>query len=140
MRIVAFLAFRNEAAYLANALRHLVTNDIPFVLIDNSSEDGSSEIAQHPDFATHLLNLVNLPYDGVFDLRRQLAVKQELITAIDADWIIHLDADEIMHSYSDGESLHDTIVRLDGRGANVINFTSSILMNSSFSRSKKPIR
>ena len=111
MDIVAIIACRNEEAYLANCLRHLVDNGIPFAVIDNESSDGTADILRRPDLRRSLVALEQLPFDGSFALESQLRAKTDLIDRLKADWIIHLDADEVMHSSREGESLRDVIVR-----------------------------
>ena len=128
IKIVAVMAFRNEKAYLINALRHLVANDILFALLDNGSDDGARAICTDAEFASHLLGLDELPYYGTFDLHQQLEAKMALISRLDADWVIHLDADEIMHSCRPGESLRQAIQRIDGEGYNAIEFHEFVFL------------
>jgi glycosyltransferase involved in cell wall biosynthesis len=126
--VTAVLAIRNEAAYLANALRHLVRNGVAFVIIDNGSSDGSAEIYRRREFAANLIDVQELPYSGAFSLAEQLARKMEIVDALDTDWVIHLDADEVMHSYRPGESLNDALSRLDAEGWNAVNFDEFVFL------------
>lgn len=126
--MVAVLSFRNEAAYLANVLRHFTNNDIYFALIDHGSEDDSRMIALDAEFSSHLIDIRDLPFHGLFDLTEQLMAKAGFIDDIDADWIIHCDADEIMHSYRVGETLHAAISRIDQAGFNVIDFNEFVFL------------
>jgi glycosyltransferase involved in cell wall biosynthesis len=128
MKITAILAIRNEEAYLANCLRHLVQNDVDFVIIDNGSSDSSSEIYRRLEFAANLIGVEEEPFHGTFSLADQLRRKLKVAEAVDADWIIHLDADEIMHSYRDGESLNEALCRLDSEGWTVVNFDEFVFL------------
>lgn len=128
MIVMAFLAIRNEELYLLNCLRHLVKNDIYFTIIDNQSCDASSEIYRRREFAGHLAGVGELPYHGAFSLTDQLQRKMTMIREAEADWVIHLDADEIMHSYRSGESLHDAVARVDKDGWNVIDFDEFVFL------------
>jgi glycosyltransferase involved in cell wall biosynthesis len=128
MRIVAILAVRNERHYIGNSLKHLVESDIEFAVIDNDSDDGTSEIVQQPEFASHLVSCQSLPFGGAFDLRQSLLAKDALANSINCDWIIHLDADEIMHSYRPGETLKSAIERLDAQGWDAINFDEFVFL------------
>jgi len=128
MKITAILAIRNEEAYLANCLRHLVQNEINFVIIDNGSSDSSPEIYRRHEFAANLIDVEQQPYSGTFSLAEQLRQKMNVAEAIDTDWIIHLDADEIMHSYRDGESLSEALCRLDFEGWTVANFDEFVFL------------
>jgi glycosyltransferase involved in cell wall biosynthesis len=119
--ILAVLAFRNEEAYLGNALRHLAANGVSFALIDNGSQDRSREIAESSEFRERLRALVDLPFEGAFSLERQLRLKEEIVAEFRPDWVLHCDADEIVHSYRREESLRDAIERADAEGADAVN-------------------
>jgi glycosyltransferase involved in cell wall biosynthesis len=121
MVVTAILAIRNEEAYLANCLRHLVQNQIDFVIIDNGSADSSRDIWRRREFAANLVDVQDLPFTGAFSLTEQLKRKMEVLGALHTDWVIHLDADEVMHSYREGETLNEALARLDAGGSNVVN-------------------
>jgi len=42
----------------------------------------------------------------------------EIIRKLHTDWVVHLDADEVMHSYRKGETLNEALSRLDAEGWN----------------------
>jgi len=128
MTVTAVLAIRNEEAYLANCLRHLVRNGIDFVIIDNGSSDRSAEIYRRREFAQGLVDVVELPFTGMFSLSRQLERKMEVIRTLEADWVIHLDADEIMHSRTEGESLKQAVSRIHAAGWNAVNFEEFVFL------------
>src|SRR4051812_36004452 len=115
MRIVAIVAARNEELYLGCCLRHLIADGLEVCLIDNDSTDRTRSIAE-AFRGNGVIGIEDLPFHGHFDLIAQLWLKEQLIGKIDADWFIHVDADEIMHSFRDGESLRAGIERLDGQG------------------------
>ncbi len=76
MRIVALLAVRNEALYLARCLQHLREQCVETIVIDNQSTDASLEIAR--GFLGNGVSAVaTLPYEGFFDLVGQLACKED---------------------------------------------------------------
>jgi len=128
MKITAILAIRNEEAYLANCLRHLVKNNIDFFIIDNESKDSSPEIYQRSEFSQNLVDVQIYPYRNSYPWVGLLQKKMEVAKSLHTDWIIHLDADEIMHSYNEGESLSEAIYRLDSYGWNVINFEEFVFL------------
>jgi glycosyltransferase involved in cell wall biosynthesis len=128
VRVTAILAIRNEEAYLANCLRHLVRNGIDFAIIDNGSSDSSAEIYRRREFAAHLVDVQNMPFSGAFSLAEQLRHKMTVIDTIQTDWVIHLDADEVMHSYRHGETLKEALTRLDAGGWNVANFDEFVFL------------
>jgi glycosyltransferase involved in cell wall biosynthesis len=128
LKIVAILAVRNEQDCLANSLRYLKANGVFYAILDNGSTDSSRAIVERDEFRSHLVTIGDIPFAGVFDLTRQLDEKMELIGRLDADWVIHLDADEILQSCRDGESLHDAIARTDAAGFNVIDFNEFVFL------------
>ena len=128
MIATAILAIRNEEAYLANCLRHLVRNGIRFAIIDNGSTDSSAAIYGRHEFAASLVDVQELPFSGVFSLEEQLRRKMMIVDAIDTDWVIHLDADEMMHSYRENESLIEALSRLDAAGWNAVNFDEYVFL------------
>ena len=128
MNITAVLAIRNEEAYLANCLRDLISNGLDFVVIDNDSTDSSAQIYGRREFAAHLVRVCRLPFSGAFSLSEQLQRKMEIIEALNSDWVVHVDADEIMHSYREGEGLREALSRLDAEGWNVVNFDEFVFL------------
>jgi len=128
MIVTAILAIHNEEASLANCLRHCVRNGVNFVIIDHGSSDSSADIYRRHEFSSSLVDVIELQYDGVFSLREQLQSKMAVISAIDTDWVIHLDADEVMHSYRDSESLNEALSRLDAEGWNAVNFDEFVFL------------
>lgn len=128
MNIVAVLAMRNERAYLANALQYLVDNGICYAILDNDSDDGSADILNQDRFRRHLVHYETLPFHGYFDLVAQLEAKQRLYDQLEADWLMHVDIDEIVQSYHPGERLDDAITRIATTGADAINFDEFVFL------------
>jgi glycosyltransferase involved in cell wall biosynthesis len=128
MIVTAILAIRNEEAYLANCLRHLVQNQIDFVIIDNGSSDSSRDIWRRREFAANLVDVQDLPFAGAFSLTEQLKRKMQVVGALHTDWVVHLDADEVMHSDREGETLNAALSRLDAAGWNVVNFDEFVFL------------
>ena len=126
MHILAILAIRNEEAYLSNCLRYLCENGIQLAVIDNGSTDGSRDILQ--SFRLNLVRYESIPYVGRFDRKTLLPAKARIAEESGADWVIHHDCDEMMHSFRDGESLSSAIKRLDSAGYNVIDFDEFIFL------------
>jgi glycosyltransferase involved in cell wall biosynthesis len=120
MKITAILTVRNEAKYLPITLRHLVESGISLAIIDNESTDSSKEIFTH--FREHILHYSTLPYANCFSLTDQLAAKARVMESLQSDWWIHQDADEILESPRQGETLRQGIERQAREGANAINF------------------
>lgn len=132
MQVVAVLAVRNEEAYIANSLRHLIRNEVQYAIVDNASTDATVTIATSAEFRPHLVAIKQIPFNDAFDMTRLLTEKMAMITRIDADWVMHLDADEIPHSYRPGETLRQTISRIDRQGYNAVDFNEFVFLPVDF--------
>ena len=127
MEIVAIVAFRNEEACLGNCLLHLVRNGVRIAAIDNASTDTSTSVLHHPEIERHVIAYETIPYEGYYSWESILARKMALAKSVAADWIIHVDADEIMHSYRD-ETLAAAIARIAETGCTAINFDEFVFL------------
>ncbi len=128
MNIVAVLAFRNEEYYLGNCARHLIRNGIRIAAVDNDSTDGSKLILQHADIRDHVIAYDVIPYEGRYRWKPILERKMQIAASLDADWIIHVDADEIMHSYHPDETLASAIARIAETGCTVVNMDEFVFL------------
>jgi glycosyltransferase involved in cell wall biosynthesis len=128
LSIVAFIAVRNGADYLRRTLPHLARNGISVVVIDNQSNDGLHEIIEEHSRSGAAITLAELSFHGRFDLFRQLEAKARLIDASRADWVLHLDVDEMPHSCQEGETLAAAIARADAADYNAINFEEFVFL------------
>jgi glycosyltransferase involved in cell wall biosynthesis len=127
LRIVALLAARNEALYLERCLAHLHAQGIQTCVIDNGSTDATEAIARS-FVGRGVFRIDRLPYKGFFDLVEQLRYKERLTTEIEADWFIHMDADEIREAPAPGRTLHAAISAVDAQGYNAINFDEFVFL------------
>lgn len=121
MRVVALLATYNERRFVGPCLEHLIANGVDVYLVDNSSTDDTIEIAQRY-LNRGLVGIETMSRDGVFSLRRQLARKEELARELDADWFIHLDADELRLPPPGRRTLAEALQAVDAEGYNAVNF------------------
>ena len=128
MRVTAILAVRNERAYLGNCLGHLIENGLDYIVVDNGSTDGTTELLKQPRFARHLLDVRSHPYNGAFDWTGLMQARETAARDCGADWVLFVSADEVMHSYVAGETLAEGIVRLDAAGAEVIDFNEFVFL------------
>jgi|ERR1035438_1468946 hypothetical protein len=128
MDIVAIVCVREDHQYLENCLSHLISNGVNYALIDNGIGDEGRAILAKPWIRRHLVSYAELPYRDRFELKAQLDKKEEMVDAIKTDWCIHLDVDEIMHSYRESETLEQGITRLDAAGWTVINFNEFVFL------------
>lgn len=121
MNVVAIIAARNEALYMERCLAHLSSQGVRFALIDNGSEDETRAIAE--SFRGRgLVACVEHPYPGYYDWMGLLRLKERLALELDADWFLHLDADEIPEPPDRGGRLLPAIVEVDGLGYTAVNF------------------
>jgi len=124
----AILAIRNEDAHLGNCLRHLVRNGLSIAIIDNGSTDRSREIYLSKEFSSSIVEVLFEPFDGNFSLEGQLKLKMQIADRLGGDWIVHVDADEMMHTYRDGETIVEGLRRLGSNGWNAVNFDEFVFV------------
>ena len=120
MRIVAIIQTYNEQRFIGDCLDHLAEQGISAYVIDNESTDDTVAIVERR-IGQNVIGMETLERDGHFALRSQLKRKEELAQSLDADWFIHLDADEFRASPDRGRSLAQAIQQIDGEGFNAIN-------------------
>lgn len=121
VKIIAILQVYNEERFIGDNLDHLAEQGISAYLIDNESTDGTVAIAERR-LGKNLLAIETLQRDGRFALQRQLERKEELVADLDADWFIHVDADEFRVSPDEGRTLAQSIAEVDEAGYNAVNF------------------
>jgi glycosyltransferase involved in cell wall biosynthesis len=125
--VVALLAIRNEALYLEKCLEHLYQQGINTCVIDNNSTDNSLDIAK--SFINRgVIQIENLPFEGYFDLIKQLKIKEKLASEINANWFIHHDADEIREAPIIFANLYQAILAADKSGYDAINFDEFVFI------------
>mgnify|MGYP000844814969 CR=1 FL=1 len=129
-RIVALLAVRNEQDCLARCLRHLVDQGLQVAVIDNESTDRTPEIIRSLDPDNLVRHEVH-PFPGHYDWEAILRRKQELAAELDADWFVHVDADEIPESPFPGLTLAEALQHVEREGANAVNFNEFVFVPTS---------
>jgi len=127
MRILATLTVRNEAKYIQQCLAYHIQQGVSFIVIDNDSTDHTRELCE-AFLGKGLLKIEHLPYPGHFDLTAILQKEAEVQQNSQADWLIHLDADEILQSNRPGETLAEAIHRIDAKGYGAINFDEFVFL------------
>ena len=121
MRVVAILATYNEERFIAPCLENLFRQGIQVYLIDNASTDGTVDIARRY-LGRGLLGIENFPRDGVYRWTSILQRKEQLAAALEADWFMHVDADEIFTSPRPGITLAEMLEEVEAQGYNAVNF------------------
>jgi hypothetical protein len=125
MRIIALIASYNERRFIGPCLKHLHEQGVESYLVDNESTDGTVEIAE--EFLDRgLIGIEEHPRDGVYDWRGLLQRKEELAEGFaergEADWLIHLDPDEVRLPPLNSPTLAYAFEAADRAGYNVVNF------------------
>jgi hypothetical protein len=119
LSICSVIAVHNAAKTLGTVLSHLERNRINVHIIDHGSTDRTPQIiAQHK--GAPVIEVTHLEFDGVFRLKQQLELKEAIVKNLAVDWVIHTDADEILESPNESESLREMIERLDREGFDII--------------------
>ena len=121
MRIVAILATFNEARFIAGSIEHLREQGVDVHLIDNESTDATVAIAERY-VGAGVIGIETLPRAGASDLYARLMRKEELAQTLDADWLMHVDADEFHIAAAPRRSLAQAFAEADAAGFNAVNF------------------
>lgn len=124
-KVAAIIHAYNEADILPEIVAHLVAHGIEVHYFDNWSTDGSWEIAQAMLSKGTIKHCEQFPSDhsDQYEWHTQLTKTTSYAETLDADWIMHHDADEIRLSPWDGVSLSHAIAHVDALGFNAIDFT-----------------
>lgn len=121
MRIIALLATYNEERFIAACLENLLQQDVEVYLIDNESSDRTVAIAERY-LGRGLIGIETLPRTGVFRWKRILACKERLAATLEADWFMHVDADEIRLPPRSAHTLVQALAEVEAQGYNAVNF------------------
>jgi glycosyltransferase involved in cell wall biosynthesis len=127
MRVVAILATYNEERFIAPCLENLFRQGIQAYLIDNDSTDETVAIARHY-LGRGLLGVENFPRDGVYRWSAILRRKEQLAATLEADWFMHVDADEVYPSPRPGITVADIFAEAEGQGYNAVNFMHCVFI------------
>jgi len=122
MRIVAVLAVRNEERFVADCLENLSRQGVEVYLCDNGSTDRTVEIAERHR-GRGLIGMESVPHDGVYRWEGLLRRKEELFQSLDADWLMHVDADEIHLPPPSHPTLSAALAEADRRGYDTVEFS-----------------
>ncbi|HEY8808983.1 MAG TPA: glycosyltransferase family A protein [Solirubrobacterales bacterium] len=110
MRAVALIATYNERRFIGQSLEHLHAQGIESYLIDNCSTDDTVEIAER-HIGRGLTGIEEFARDGVYNWHELLQRKEQVARDLEADWLIHLDADEVRLPSAGRLTLAEALVR-----------------------------
>jgi hypothetical protein len=127
MRVMALLATYNEERVIGACLEHLVRHGAEAYLIDNSSTDRTVAIARQY-LGRGLAGLEAAPRAGTYSWRPLLERKEALAATLDADWFMHVDADEFRLPPGGVGSLADALAGVDAAGFNAVNFDEFVFV------------
>jgi len=125
MRIVALIASHNERRFIGQCLEHLHEQGVESYLIDDGSTDETVAIAE--GFLDRgLIGIEQVAHEGFYDWRGLLRRKEELAADFaaqgEADWLIHLDPDEVRLAPPGMGTLAEALAAVDRAGCNAVNF------------------
>ena len=121
MRAIAIVATYNEERFIGACLDNLIAQGLDVYLIDNQSTDRTVAIAER--YAQRgLIGIETLPRRGFFSLQEQCERKETLASTLDADWFIHVDADQIVLPPRSDVSLLQAFADVDAQGYNAVYF------------------
>jgi glycosyltransferase involved in cell wall biosynthesis len=121
MKIIAILATYNEERFVGNCVRNLVSQGASIYLIDNQSTDATVGIVEQAA-GNALVGVESFPRDGIYEWEGILKRKEQVANCTDADWFMHVDADEIHLPPLGSPTLAHAFEQADIAGYNVVNF------------------
>lgn len=124
-KVAAIIHGFNEVDILTEVIPHLQRQGVEIHYFDNWSSDGSWEAMNtylSQGLIVHCQRYPEVPSDQ-YEWHEQLKKTAEYATQLDADWVMHHDADEIRVSPWPNLSMRDAIAHIDSLGFNAIDFT-----------------
>jgi len=127
-RTIALLAAYNEERFIRGCLEHLIGQGVEVYLIDNGSTDGTARIAEEY-LGRGLVAIEPFPREGgVYRWREILERKEELSRSLDAEWFIHVDADEILLPPRSRQTLASALAEAQEAGYNAVDFREFVFV------------
>jgi glycosyltransferase involved in cell wall biosynthesis len=120
--VVAILATYNEERFIAGCLEQLIGQGVRVYLMDNCSTDRTVEIAERY-LGCGLIDIETFSRaEGVYKWRSILERKEQLAATLEADWLMHVDADEIRLPPRSDRTLAQAFAEAEAQGYNAVNF------------------
>jgi hypothetical protein len=115
------LATHNEQRFIAACLENLFRQGVQVHLCDNGSTDRTVEIARRY-LGQGLVGIEHIPHDGTYRWESILRRKEALFRELDADWLMHVDADEIHLPPPGHASIAEALALVDALGYEAVEF------------------
>lgn len=126
-KLIAICVGRNVAQYLPGLAARMLQERVDFVYVDHQSEDESHALACQL-LGKGISRVQSMPWHGHFSMRQVMEQKQTIARASNAQWVLHIDADEIIEARDPTMGLLDLIIRAEAAQANVINFNEFVFL------------
>ncbi|MCL4396244.1 MAG: glycosyltransferase family 2 protein, partial [Chloroflexi bacterium] len=127
MRVLALLATYNEERYIAANLEHLFRQGCDAYLIDNESTDRTLSIAESY-LGRGLVGIETISRCPYYSHRAKLERKEVLAATLDADWFMHMDADEFRLPPRSDQTLAQAFEQADAHGYNAVHFLEFVFI------------
>ncbi|MEQ1704158.1 MAG: glycosyltransferase family 2 protein, partial [Ilumatobacteraceae bacterium] len=121
IRVVAVLTVRNEARFLGACLDNLIGQGVQVYVCDNGSTDDTRAIAEQ-HLGAGVLAVEHVPFDGTYRWEQILQRKEQIFQEVDADWVMHVDADEIHLPPVGWATIPDALTEADRLGFDAVEF------------------
>ena len=124
-QVAAIINVFNEIDILPEVVSHLSAHGVEVHLVDNWSTDGSFEIAQSMKSQGLCRDVIRFPESpsAQYEWARLLQHTSDYAASLEAEWIMHHDADEIRLCPWGGLTLAQSLAHVGDMGYNAVDFT-----------------
>ena len=105
LRIIGAVMVYNEVDLVRQFLDHMANHNIPLVVLDGGSTDGTYDLVKRSKSVLKHAQLIT----GDFDLVLSLKCVHAIAVQENPDWIVLVDADEFMERSTHGLTLYEAI-------------------------------
>ena len=112
----------NESDIVEQTVLHMRAQEVPLVVIDNGSTDGTLEILRR-HFGDPIVELLTVRTE-LFELGLLLRTLHQALSKYGPRWILLLDADELLESPFPSMTIREAVEQEDSNGYNLIQFNN----------------
>jgi len=120
MKIIGMLPVYNDEDIIQEVIEHLISQEIPLVVLDNGSTDNTYKICEKY-VGKGILGLRQYS-SQTFQSDLLLRMLYDMALTHSPDWVIRSDSDEILESGVKNQTLKEAITQADAKGDNLIQF------------------